>query len=463
MAVNTHDARTVLVKKALEQVRARLEPPQASEVEEFVRQFYSEAAADDLEGLDLYGAALAHWKLVQRRRPGEAKVKVYDPQIDEHAWRSTHTVVEIVTDDMPFLVDSVAMAITRHGSAIHLFIHPVLRVRRDADGRLEELLPDDAPDGDAVSESLIHVEIDRDRRPCGARGRVASCPCRRAGRSRRLAARCGSGCGRRSPSSTRIRRRSTRRTSPRSRRCWSGSTTTTSRSSATASTSSGSRTARTCSRRVPGSGLGILREREPKRISRSFSDLPPEVRRLARAPNLLNLTKANSRATVHRPSYLDYVGVKRFARGRRGLVGAALPRPLHVDRLQREPVADPGAAQAGAADPRPQRLRARQPRLQGARRDPRDLPARRAVPDRRGRALRDGDGDPPPRRAAAGARLRPPGHVRPLRLRPRLPAARALQRPRPARRSRRSCSAPSAAGASTGAPGSRSRCSPGCT
>src|SRR5439155_2033281 len=44
----------------------------------------------------------------------------------------------------------------------------------------------------------------------------------------------------------------------------------------------------------------------------SFGRLPPEVRALAREPNLLNLTKANSRSTVHRPSYLDYVGVKRF-------------------------------------------------------------------------------------------------------------------------------------------------------
>jgi glutamate dehydrogenase len=63
---------------------------------------------------------------------------------------------------------------------------------------------------------------------------------------------------------------------------------------------------------VPGSGLGILRETEEKPVSHSFAQLPPEVRRRAREPNLLNLTKANSRATVHRPAYLDYVGVKRF-------------------------------------------------------------------------------------------------------------------------------------------------------
>jgi glutamate dehydrogenase len=65
-------------------------------------------------------------------------------------------------------------------------------------------------------------------------------------------------------------------------------------------------------RAVPGSGLGILREQGARPVSASFEQLPPNVRKLAREKNLRNVTKANSRATVHRPSYLDYVGVKRF-------------------------------------------------------------------------------------------------------------------------------------------------------
>ena len=60
----------------------------------------------------------------------------------------------------------------------------------------------------------------------------------------------------------------------------------------------------------PGSGLGILR-RERSR-SGSFERLPPAVRAKAREPRPLIVTKANSRATVHRGSYLDYVGVKAF-------------------------------------------------------------------------------------------------------------------------------------------------------
>jgi len=63
---------------------------------------------------------------------------------------------------------------------------------------------------------------------------------------------------------------------------------------------------------VRGSGLGILREREGTTVSTSFATLPPETRARARLPEILVLSKANTRATVHRPGYLDYVGVKRF-------------------------------------------------------------------------------------------------------------------------------------------------------
>jgi glutamate dehydrogenase len=158
MSSKPEEARAALVEKAIAHVRERLSEPQATEVERFVRAYYADTAPEDLAELDLYGAALSHWHLLQRRRPGEAKVHVCTPRVDEHGWQSPHSVVEIVTDDMPFLVDSVAMALTRRGSAIHLSIHPIVRVRRDAEGRLQELLPRAA---EGPAESLLHVEIDR--------------------------------------------------------------------------------------------------------------------------------------------------------------------------------------------------------------------------------------------------------------------------------------------------------------
>ena len=91
--------------------------------------------------------------------PGHAKVRVFNPTRDEHGWQSTHTIVEIVNDDMPFLVDSVTMEVNRHGLTQHLIIHPIVAVERDAAGTLVRLVPEGAGAGRA--ESFIHVEVDR--------------------------------------------------------------------------------------------------------------------------------------------------------------------------------------------------------------------------------------------------------------------------------------------------------------
>jgi glutamate dehydrogenase len=72
-------------------------------------------------------------------------------------------VVEIVNDDMPFLVDSVTMEVNRQGLTLHQLIHPVLRIRRDADGEFIALLDTEAADG--TLESVIHMEVDRQSDP----------------------------------------------------------------------------------------------------------------------------------------------------------------------------------------------------------------------------------------------------------------------------------------------------------
>ena len=80
----------------------------------------------DLE--ELHGAAIQHTRLGQTRQSGQATIALYTPDFDRHGWHSPHTVIDIVTDDMPFLVDSVTMVIYNSGLAIHRLIHPVLGV-----------------------------------------------------------------------------------------------------------------------------------------------------------------------------------------------------------------------------------------------------------------------------------------------------------------------------------------------
>src|SRR5205807_6663045 len=102
---------------------------------------------------------LSHWNFARKRAPGHARVRVFNPSIVEHGWQSTHTIVEIVNDDMPSLVDSVAMEINRQGLTLHLIVHPIIPVRRSADGTLIDVAPES--DSNALRESFIHVEVDR--------------------------------------------------------------------------------------------------------------------------------------------------------------------------------------------------------------------------------------------------------------------------------------------------------------
>ncbi|TJZ76129.1 NAD-glutamate dehydrogenase [Chitiniphilus eburneus] len=112
---------------------------------------------------DWLGAAFAHHRFGARRARGEILLRVYNPSLPEHGWESSHTVVELVLDDMPFLVDTVGMALARLGYNVHLVLHPVLRTLRSADGQWQGLA-DGAP-----AESWMRFEVDRASDPAALR------------------------------------------------------------------------------------------------------------------------------------------------------------------------------------------------------------------------------------------------------------------------------------------------------
>ena len=98
---------------------------------------------------------------MKQRRPGECKIRVYNPQHDRDNWQSTHTVVDMSYDDMPFLVDSMRMELNRLGFTTHLLINlGGLQVQRDKQGNLLEILPQNAREKTALTEAAIHLEID---------------------------------------------------------------------------------------------------------------------------------------------------------------------------------------------------------------------------------------------------------------------------------------------------------------
>src|SRR5258708_31646119 len=165
---NREELRAALMERVAALAHERLPAAKTAEAEAFIRRFYQNVPPDDVLGadpLELYGAAVALWRFAEARPGGEVKVRVYNPRFEEVGWHSTHTVIEIVNDDMPFLVDSVTGELNRQDLAVHLVIHPVITVRRDAKGHLVELLPPTKQAEDARKESVMQVRVDERTSP----------------------------------------------------------------------------------------------------------------------------------------------------------------------------------------------------------------------------------------------------------------------------------------------------------
>jgi glutamate dehydrogenase len=319
------EAKDELLEKAVQLVHSRRSGglSTSQDVASLLPVYYRHVALEDIKGrspTDIYGAAVSHFRTAAERPQGTATVRVFTPTVDEHGWSADgHTVVEIVTDDMPFLVDSVTMCLSRSERALHLVIHPQLLVQRDVTGQLSRLLRGDAErygDGedppDVLRESWMHVEIDRET----DREELDRIENELAGVLRDVREAVEDWQKMQDKAEAIIEHLAEQPPPLESEEVteacellrWLADD---------HFTFLGYREyslqvidGEEALRAVPGTGLGILRSDQD--MSPSFGKLPPRVRAKAREKQLLIITKANSRATVHRPAYLDYVGVKVF-------------------------------------------------------------------------------------------------------------------------------------------------------
>src|ERR1700681_57522 len=154
-------------------VRSAIGPPKSMRNLDwpgFLHAYYANVDAEDLAGREpkeLAATALAHLMFARQRRRS-ALVRVFNPTQREHGFTSPHTVIEMVNDDMPFLVDSISLALTERALTLHLLAHPVFAVARDGSGNLLSLrergdVPKDTQPKARKErlESFQHFEVDR--------------------------------------------------------------------------------------------------------------------------------------------------------------------------------------------------------------------------------------------------------------------------------------------------------------
>ncbi|MGH8279010.1 MAG: NAD-glutamate dehydrogenase [Gammaproteobacteria bacterium] len=291
-------------------------PPDSADFDTFLKHYYGGIAAEDLQQYSppyLQGAARSHWKFGDTRAPGTVLVRVYNPSVKQDGWKSPHTVIELVNDDMPFLVDTAVMTLTRNGIGVHLTVHPILYLARDAAGKITHLDAGEAEHRAGRAESWIHIEIDHQSD---------------AGTMQKLEAELSAAMFdvRMVVIDWQVMRDKVvdvRRRVEQYREVLGADQVREGGEflewlAADHFTFMGFReynlieeNGEDVLRMVPESGLGILRESNARQSVSSLV-LPANVRVRARAREFMIVTKANSVATVHRPGYLDYVGVKRY-------------------------------------------------------------------------------------------------------------------------------------------------------
>lgn len=130
---------------------------QACNISEFADDFYQATPVEEMaeRSLDgVYNATLSCWDFIQEHNACQPKVRVFNPDLEHHGWHCSHTIVQILYSDMPFLVDSVRMELDRQNVAVHSIHNAVLNVVRD-NGQFQAF----SVEGQA--ESFIYLEIDR--------------------------------------------------------------------------------------------------------------------------------------------------------------------------------------------------------------------------------------------------------------------------------------------------------------
>jgi len=310
--VSTIEAKkTALVHKAAALAGQLFDPADQAITIRFIAQFYEHVPPADVAERtprNLYGAALSLWRFGERRRPGQAKIRVHNPDPTADGWSSPHTIVEIVNDDMPFLVDSVTGAINASNRVVHLIIHPILTVARGPDGRLCDILDAGAA---GARESWMQIEITSESDPtdlarltqtvsgvlADVRAAVTDWqPMRQV--LREIVAELSAQPPPPVPATELAEVQDFLR--------WLDDNN---------FTFLGHREYLFDGAAKPEHGpLGVLRDETHPVFGglRDLSSLPRDVQDFVRRRELLVITKANRRATVHRTAHMDAIGVRRF-------------------------------------------------------------------------------------------------------------------------------------------------------
>ena len=151
-----------LIRKTIALSKKRMGKNVQSRFSRFLKTYFANVPPQDIQDSSpqtLFALAHGHWKQGRTRARRRPLIRVFNPDVKKDGWRCDHTVIEIVNDDMPFLVDSVTAELNNQNLTAQTVIHPLFRVRRNKTGMLSDILPSGKSGPDTFTESFMHLQI----------------------------------------------------------------------------------------------------------------------------------------------------------------------------------------------------------------------------------------------------------------------------------------------------------------
>ncbi len=350
--INIDSAHPKILQQLLDSAKKGLSPKQLALLTPFIEQYYAYTSLDDVITRPiktLFGAILSHWELMYQRQPGERKCRIFNPTLATDGWETSHTVIQYILNDQPFLVDTLTTEINRQGLTVHFMVHlGGLKLLRNAAGTITKVLSFESSHPKAISEAPIYIEIDKQTNPAVLEklGHDLDAVLNDA----QIVVKDW----KKMQSEVHQTLADIEKNPPP-----------TSQDEIVESknflywlldnhfTFLGFRAYSTVGQGekkglkiIPDSGLGVLSTTPKSKTIRYYADLPLEARKLAESSQLIELAKTNTLSTVHGRRYTDFVSVKRFNKqgaivGERWFVGlytssvyTESPRTIPLVRLK---------------------------------------------------------------------------------------------------------------------------------
>ncbi len=153
------DSRDEFINKLESELASQLPEDQQAGLQVFLKPFFAITTPEELNNYrrrDLLGSTLAFWRFFQTHDHDQPKIDVLNPDYESSGWHSTHSIVQIVHPNIPFIVDSVRMKLKDKGITIHHLRHCVLDADRNEANQLVA-----SGRGNTYKEALVYVEVDR--------------------------------------------------------------------------------------------------------------------------------------------------------------------------------------------------------------------------------------------------------------------------------------------------------------